>query len=181
MKFCSNCGSSQITHTIPDGDNRLRYVCTACGTVHYQNPKIVVGCLVIHENKLMLCRRQIEPRAGKWNLPAGFMENNETVMDGAMREVREEANAEVEILQLHTVYSVLHAHQVYMLFLAKLKGDTFSAGDETSEVRFFALDEIPFDELAFNSNVFSIRRYLDNPSFTGIHWGKPEESGQLHR
>ena len=106
MKFCSECGSAQIQTRVPEGDGRPRLVCGDCGTIHYQNPRLIVGCLVIHDGKMLLLKRTIEPRANKWNLPAGFMENGETVMAGAAREVWEEANAEVEIIKLHTVYTV---------------------------------------------------------------------------
>lgn len=112
MKYCSSCGHHPLAHAVPEGDNRLRYVCDNCRIIHYQNPKIVVGCLVFHEGKILLGQRGINPCKGMWNLPAGFMENSETVKEGAKREVREEVKAEVEIIRLHTIYNVLHVNQV---------------------------------------------------------------------
>lgn len=171
MNFCSNCGHSPLEQSQPVGDNRARIICPSCAVVHYQNPKIVCGCLVIYEDKILLGKRGIEPRKGKWNVPAGFMENHETLKDGAVREVWEEVRAKVEIQQLHTVYNILHRNQVYCLFLAKLTSPVFEAAEETAEVRLFGLDEIPWDDLAFNSNVFSLEKYIENPDFKGVHYG----------
>ncbi|CAA6798975.1 MAG: FAD pyrophosphatase (EC [uncultured Aureispira sp.] len=171
MNFCSNCGHSPLEERAPAGDNRARIICPNCGIVHYQNPKIVCGCLVIYEGKVLLGKRGIEPRKGKWNVPAGFMENHETVKEGAAREVWEEVRAKVEIQQLHTVYNILHVNQVYCLFLATLTTPVFEAAEETAEVRLFGLDEIPWDDLAFHSNVFSLEKYIENPDFKGVHYG----------
>jgi ADP-ribose pyrophosphatase YjhB (NUDIX family) len=171
MKYCSHCGSANLTLRTPSDDNRPRIICSDCQTVHYQNPKIVVGCLAFWEGKILLCRRAIEPRRGLWNLPAGFMENTEATDVGAAREVLEESGAVVDILRLHSVYSVLHANQVYMIFLANLQKPIFTEAPETLESRLFAIDEIPWDELAFNSNHFALRRYTANPDFTGVHLG----------
>src|SRR5215813_1414714 len=113
IRFCASC-SSTVVHRIPEGDSLLRAVCDACGTIHYQNPKMVVGCLATYEDRILLCRRAIEPRHGLWTLPAGFMENNESVSEGAAREAMEEANARVEILDLYTVFSIPGISQVYM-------------------------------------------------------------------
>jgi len=171
MNYCSNCGHHPVTLRQPEGDNRARYICDNCSTVHYQNPKIVAGCLVFHEGKVMLCRRGIEPRKGKWNFPAGFMENGETVREGAMREVMEEANATIKIGRLHTMYNILHVNQVYLIFLAELENADFSAGIESLDVKLFDLDEIPWNELAFHSNVFTLKKYLENPDSTVVHHG----------
>ena len=170
-KFCDQCGSDQLQSLTPEGDNRERIVCPQCQTTHYRNPKLVVGCLALYEGKILLCRRAIEPRKGFWNLPAGFMENDETVEAGAAREVLEESGAVVDIQRLHSVYSVLHANQIYMLFLAHLRSPQVHSTSETLEARLFAPEEIPFDELAFLSNHFTLRRYLDNPNFAGTHIG----------
>ncbi len=172
MNFCSNCGSDQLHFKIPKGDNRPRFICNNCKQIHYQNPKIVVGCLPFYEDQLLLCKRDIEPRKGFWNLPAGFMENGETVEEGAMREVWEEAKAKVELLHLHTIFNIIHVNQVYLLFLAKLETPDFGAGDETSAAQLFKLDEIPFDQLAFNSNKFAIQRYIDNPKNIKVQIGR---------
>ena len=174
MNFCSQCGHGPLLYQIPVGDTRNRFICSNCKTIHYQNPKIVCGCLVFHEEKVLLGKRDIEPRRGKWNLPAGFMENGETVMQGAAREVWEEMRAKVTIDRLHTVYNISHVNQVYFLFLARLDEPNFAAADETTEVRLFDLDEIPWKELAFYSNHFALKRYLADPNFQGVHHGNNE-------
>lgn len=171
MNFCNNCGHSPLEHKQPEGDNRARYICSSCGMVHYQNPKIVCGCLAFYEGKILLGKRGIEPRKGKWNFPAGFMENGETVKEGAAREVWEEVQAKVNIRHLHTVYNILHVNQVYLLFVAELTEPIFGAGDETSDVRLFAMDEIPWDDLAFHSNVFALEQYIKDPTSTSVHHG----------
>ena len=171
MKYCSNCGHSPLEKRQLDGDHHVRIICPNCGTVHYQNPKIVTGCLVLHGDQVLLCKRDIEPRKGKWNLTAGFMENNETLKEGAIREVWEEAYAKVKIRKLHCVYNIMHVNQVYMLFLADLVDENFSAGEETSDVQLVDLDKIPWDDLAFESNVFALQKYLEDPTFEGVHHG----------
>lgn len=148
MKFCSNCGAT-VVHKIPEGDNLPRYVCEACNTIHYQNPRMVVGCVPVWEDKVLLCKRGIEPRYGLWTVPAGFMENGETLDAGALRETLEEACARVNIDKLYAVYNIPHVNQVYLLFLARLKDLDFKAGSETQEVRLFREDEIPWDQIAF--------------------------------
>lgn len=171
MNFCSNCGHTPLEYKQLEGDHKQRYICGNCRTVHYQNPKIICGCLVFYEGKVLLGKRGIEPRKGKWNLLAGFMENNETLKEGAAREVWEEAKARVKINRLHSIYNIMHVNQVYFLFLAELTEPIFAASDETSDVRLFALDEIPWDDLAFYSNVFALKKYLENPTFQGVHHG----------
>ena len=148
MKFCSTCGAT-VTRKIPEGDALPRYVCDACATIHYQNPRMIVGCLPVWEDQILLCKRAIEPRHGLWTLPAGFMENGETLAAGAARETLEEANARVEIGTLYAVYNVPHVNQVYLLFLAKLLDLNFSSGAESLETRLFREDEIPWDQIAF--------------------------------
>ena len=119
MKFCSQCGES-ITQRVPEGDNRLRYVCDHCETIHYQNPNIVAGCIPVYGDRILLCKRAIEPRYGMWTLPAGFMENEETVEQAALRESAEEANANVRLEQLYSLFSLPHVNQVYMMYRATL-------------------------------------------------------------
>lgn len=148
MKFCSNCGA-KVAFKIPAGDSLPRYVCDACNTIHYQNPRMIVGCVPVWEDRVLLCKRAIEPRYGLWTLPAGFMENGETLDVGAARETLEEACARVEIGMLYAVYSIPHVNQVYLLFLAKLADLDFKAGSETLETRLFREDEIPWDQIAF--------------------------------
>jgi ADP-ribose pyrophosphatase YjhB (NUDIX family) len=152
MKFCSEC-AHPVTVAIPEGDNRPRYVCTQCGTIHYQNPKMVIGSIPVWEQdgefKVLLCKRAIEPRYGYWTLPAGFMENEETTGQAAVRETEEEAGANVELGNLFTLLNVAHVHQVHLFYLARLLDLDFAAGIESLDVRLFAEDEIPWDDLAF--------------------------------
>lgn len=148
MKFCSNCGSA-VALKIPAGDTLPRHVCDACGTIHYQNPKMIVGCIAEWENRILLCRRAIEPRHGLWTVPAGFMENGETTAQGAARETLEEANARVEVGPLYALYNIPHINQVYLLFRARLLDLDFSAGAETLETRLYDEADIPWDALAF--------------------------------
>ena len=147
MNFCSQCGQN-VRFAIPEGDDRPRYLCDACGTIHYQNPRIVAGTLPVSGSKVLLCRRAIAPRKGYWTLPAGFMENAETTVEAAARETREEAHAEVEIHDLYTLINLPHIDQVFMIFRADLAGG-FSAGPESLEVALFEEHEVPWDELAF--------------------------------
>lgn len=148
MKFCSNCGAP-VSLKIPPGDSLLRHVCDACNAIHYQNPRIIVGCIPEWDDSILLCRRAIEPRHGLWTVPAGFMENGETTGQGAMRETLEEANARVELGALYALYNIPHINQVYMLFRARLLDLDFSAGAETLEARLFTESEVPWNEIAF--------------------------------
>ena len=161
MKFCSACGNPVSLRT-PDGDHLARYVCESCGVVHYQNPKLIVGCVPEHAGRILLCRRAIEPRLGFWTIPAGFMENGETTQDGARRESLEEAQAEVEIGSLLAVVHVLHADQVHVMFRASLPVARFGPSPESLEVGLFGEDEIPWDDIAFRSVDFALRRYFDD-------------------
>jgi len=148
MKYCSECGA-EVTLEIPQGDNRPRHICSNCETIHYSNPKIVAGCIPVWEDKILLCKRAIEPRLGLWTLPAGFMENNESTVEAALRETMEEAGAMVEVRDLYTMISLVHINQVYMMFLADMKDTKFAAGTESLEVDLFAEHEIPWDQIAF--------------------------------
>jgi len=148
MKYCNQCGDPVLVR-VPDGDNRPRFVCDSCQTVHYQNPRIVAGCVPVWDDRVLLCRRAIEPRRGYWTLPAGFMENGETMQQAAERETLEEACARVRDLQLYTLFDLPHINQVYMFFRAQLVDLDFSAGDESLEVRLFDQQDIPWSELAF--------------------------------
>ena len=134
---------------------------------------MIVGCLPYIEDKVLLCKRSIEPRCGLWTLPAGFMENQESPQEGALRETEEEANASVNILRLHTLYSIIHVNQVYLIFLAKLRSLDFSPGHETLETRLFQLTEIPWEELAFSAVRFSLKNYVRcfETKFEGVHTG----------
>jgi ADP-ribose pyrophosphatase YjhB (NUDIX family) len=161
MNFCSHCGQP-VTLRVPDGDHRPRHVCTGCGTVHYQNPRIVAGCVPEHEGRILLCRRAIEPRRGYWTIPAGFMENGETTQDAARRESVEEALADVEIGSLLAVVHVLHADQVHVMFRARLARPEFGAGAESLEVTLCEEAEIPWKDLAFRSVDYALRRYVED-------------------
>ncbi|KQX96657.1 MULTISPECIES: NUDIX hydrolase [Massilia] len=152
MKFCSEC-AHPVTVAIPEGDNRPRYVCTHCGTIHYQNPKMVIGSIPVWEQdgelKVLLCKRAIEPRYGYWTLPAGFMENGETTSAAAARETEEEAGANIELGNLFTLLNVVHVHQVHMFYLARLVDLDFAPGIESLDVQLFSEAEIPWSDLAF--------------------------------
>jgi ADP-ribose pyrophosphatase YjhB (NUDIX family) len=148
VKYCSQCGW-EIELRVPAGDDRPRHVCGACGTVHYQNPKLVVGCIPEWEDKILLCRRAIEPRYGLWTLPAGFMENGETSQQGAARETLEEARARVEVKELYSLFNLPHINQVYLLFRSRLLDLDFAPGEESLDVRLFSESEIPWSEMAF--------------------------------
>lgn len=148
MKFCSQCGST-VEVNIPEGDNRPRHICAACGTIHYQNPKIVVGCIPVWQKKVLLCRRAIEPRYGFWTVPAGFMENGETSQQGAARETLEEACARVDVEGLYTLFNLPHINQIYLLFRSRLLDLDYGAGAESLDVGLFEEHEIPWDEIAF--------------------------------
>ncbi len=148
MKFCSQCGAP-VALRIPEGDTLPRYVCGGCHTIHYQNPRMVVGCIVEWEDRILLCRRAIKPRYGLWTVPAGYMENGETTHQGALRETLEEANARVEIGALYALYNIPHINQVYLLFRARLLDLGFHAGAETLEAKLCAESEIPWDQIAF--------------------------------
>lgn len=186
MNFCSQCGSS-VTLRVPSGDHRPRYVCDTCGHVHYQNPKIVAGCIPEWRDRILLCRRAIEPRYGLWTLPAGFMENSESAVAAAARETLEEANAVVEHLTLYGLYSLLHVSQVYLMFRGQLKDGAASAGEESLEVELFAEDEIPWEQLAFTVVQETLRQYFADRR-TGVftlHVGdiirESDQRFQIHR
>lgn len=148
MKFCSQCGAGVIL-AIPEGDNRERFVCETCSTIHYQNPRIITGTLPVYEGQVLLCKRAIEPRHGLWTLPAGFMENGETTEEGAVRETWEEASATVANLSLYTLFNLPQIHQVYFFYRANLTALDFGPGPESLEVALFDENDIPWDNLAF--------------------------------
>ena len=148
MNFCSNCGEPLILR-VPSGDDRPRFVCDGCETIHYSNPKMVVGSIPEANGKILLCRRAIEPRLGKWTLPAGYLENGETVLDCAKRESFEEALARVENLRPYALLNLPHINQVYFIFRAHLANHDYGAGSESLEVKLYRPDDIPWSELAF--------------------------------
>lgn len=150
IHYCSVCG--HVTHRqVPSGDQRLRDVCGHCHTVHYQNPRVITGALAVYQDKVLLCKRAIEPRKGYWTLPGGFWELGETIEAGAVRETLEEACAHVTIESLYTLFNVVHVGQLSAFFLARLEQPEFAPGDESLEVGLFAEEEIPWDQLAFST------------------------------
>jgi ADP-ribose pyrophosphatase YjhB (NUDIX family) len=163
MNFCSACGKP-VALLIPEGDHLPRYVCSACHTVHYQNPRLVVGCVPEYAGKILLCRRAIEPRRGFWTLPAGFMENGESMQTAAARESYEEALATVQIGSLVAIVHVLQAHQVHVMFRARLLEPHFGVGAESLEVALFDEADIPWQDMAFRSITFALKHYLEDRS-----------------
>ncbi len=145
---------------MPEGDSRPRDVCDRCATIHYENPKVVAGCLATWEDRVLLCRRAIEPRRGLWTLPAGFMENEETTSEAAARETWEEARARVEIEGLYTLFNLPHISQVYMMFRARLCNLDFGPGVESLDVALFSEDEVPWDALAFPAVRETLKLYF---------------------
>jgi len=159
IRFCTHCGESILRHP-PPGDSRDRAVCSACGTIQYENPKLVVGCIPLWEDKILLCRRAIEPRYGYWTLPAGFMENGESTADGAARETIEEAGARVHDLRPFALIDVPYVHQVHLYFTARLTDLDFTSGDESLETRLFAESEIPWDDLSFRTVIETLKHFF---------------------
>ena len=171
IKHCKNCGAAVVYRQPDDGDTKNRAVCPACNTVHYENPLNVVGTVPVWEDKVLLCKRNIEPRKGKWTLPAGFMELEETTVQGAARETVEEAGAQFEMQSLFSVLSVPRVGQVHLFYRAKLTSDQFNPGFETMEAKLFAEADIPWDDLAFRTVKVTLEKYFSDRakgSF-GIH------------
>ena len=161
VKFCSNCGAGALAFRIPDGDTLPRYVCAQCGTIHYQNPKIVVGCLPEWEGQVLLCKRAIEPRYGLWTLPAGFLENGETLAAGALRETLEEANARVAIDEsVHHDQPAAHQPGLHDVSCARCGDLDFGPGTESLEVALFREEDIPWDQLAFRTIGRTLRNFF---------------------
>ena len=159
MNFCPNCAAA-ITQRVPPGDSALRYVCDACGSIHYQNPKLVVGCVPEWENRILLCRRAIEPRYGYWTLPAGFMENGETTGQGAARETLEEAGAHVELIAAFSMISVPSVNQVHVFYRARLQDLEFQPGVESLEVALFDETKTPWKDIAFRTVALTLKHWF---------------------
>lgn len=159
MRYCTACGGTLVLQ-VPDGDTLQRHVCASCGEIHYQNPKMVVGCVATHGDQVLLCRRAIEPRRGLWTLPAGFMENGETSAAAAARETHEEACAQVEIGDLFSLVDVPHISQVHLFYLGRLTSPAHSAGTESLETALFTEREIPWEDIAFRSVSFTLRAFF---------------------
>jgi ADP-ribose pyrophosphatase YjhB (NUDIX family) len=164
MAFCMRCGGGLELRT-PPGDDRPRGVCGDCGRIHYENPKLVAGCVVEWDERVLLCRRAIEPRHGLWTVPAGYLEMGETVADGARREALEEACARIDIVAPYALLNLTFVSQVYFMFRARLIDGRFAAGHESLEAQLFREREIPWDDLAFSSVRETLRLYFqDRPS-----------------
>ncbi len=161
IHFCSQCGAP-TSLKVPAGDELPRSVCDACEHIHYQNPKVVVGTIPEWENRILLCRRAIEPAYGRWTIPGGFMENGETVQEGALRETSEECGAHVEITSLFSVYSIPHISQVYLIFRANMRDSNFTGGAESLEVRLFHHADIPWEDLAFRVIRAILQHYVED-------------------
>ncbi|RJG06738.1 NUDIX domain-containing protein [Noviherbaspirillum cavernae] len=181
MNFCSEC-AHPVSLMVPPDDNRPRYVCGNCGVIHYQNPKMVIGSIPVWEEqgqtRVLLCKRAIEPRHGYWTLPAGFMENNETTTDAAMRETLEEAGARVELHDLFSLLNVPHVHQVHMFYRATLLDLNYEAGIESLEVRLFAEHEIPWEEIAFPTVGYTLKSFFSD--LTKVRSGEGAFSMHTH-
>ena len=163
MKFCHQCAGLLILR-IPQGDDKPRHCCSKCETIFYLNPKNVVGTLSFFEDKVLLCKRAIQPRIGKWTLPAGYMENGESSLDGAIRETQEEAGASVivENHSLYTLFNLPKINQVYMFFRTELANLDFSAGIESQEVALFSETEVPWAEIAFPVVKSTLEHYFED-------------------
>jgi ADP-ribose pyrophosphatase YjhB (NUDIX family) len=159
IAHCSACGA-KVEYRVPEGDTHARAVCPACGHIQYQNPKVVVGSVPVWEDKILLCRRAIEPRHGLWTLPAGFLENGETISAGAQRETLEEAAANVELHDLYTIINLPQIGQIYMMFRARLLDLGFGPGPESLEVALFREDDVPWEALAFRTIGRTLRNYF---------------------
>jgi ADP-ribose pyrophosphatase YjhB (NUDIX family) len=172
MNFCSHCGA-KVAFKIPAGDTLPRFVCDTCQSIHYQNPRMVAGCIPEWEDRILLCRRAIEPQYGLWTLPAGFMENGETIEQAAIRETREEAEADVELTSLYAMFSIPHISQVYIIFRACLLTSNFKPGHESLEVQLFRPEDIPWEALAFRVMHETLRHYIEDRQNNGfrLHTG----------
>ncbi|MFL2722998.1 MAG: NUDIX domain-containing protein [Gammaproteobacteria bacterium] len=162
MKYCSNCGSSNMEFKIPEHDSLKRYCCADCHTIFYTNPNMVVGALCIRHDKILMAKRNINPRKGLWTLPAGFMENAETLEEGALRETFEETCSKAEAIMPYTMFSLPHINQIHMFYLANLLDDDFGPTIESSEVELFAPDDILWDELAFPTVEKTLKYYIED-------------------
>jgi ADP-ribose pyrophosphatase YjhB (NUDIX family) len=165
IQHCRACGANVVYRLPDDGDTKPRAVCTACATVHYENPLNVVGTVPVWGSdgaQVLLCLRNIEPRRGKWTLPAGFMELGETTAEGAQRETLEEAGAQIELGPLFTLMNVPRVGQVHLYYRARLISDVFEPGIETIEARLFTEAEIPWEEIAFRTVRETLEHYFDD-------------------
>jgi ADP-ribose pyrophosphatase YjhB (NUDIX family) len=160
LNYCPNC-SAKVSLKIPEGDNRERYVCDSCNTIHYSNPNVVVGTLPAFEDKILLCKRAIEPRVGLWTVPAGFLENGESLLQGAWRETKEETQAEVDMKEILTIFNIPQINQIYIIYRADIEDNSFGPTSESLDVQLFSYDEVPWEELAFPFVPKTINHYYE--------------------
>ncbi|BFM49506.1 NUDIX hydrolase [Marinomonas sp. THO17] len=161
MRYCPKCGH-QVDMMIPAGDNRPRAVCPSCHHIDYDNPRLITGTIPLYQGKILLCRRSIEPRLGYWTLPAGFMENQETTSEGALRETLEESGSIAHCKQAFSMISIPKINQIHLFYIAELERDDFHPTEESSEVALFALDEIPWDDMAFSSVTKTLEFFIED-------------------
>ena len=161
INYCCTCGAP-VVFRLPPGDSLPRHICDSCGAIHYRNPRLVVGTLPVWQDRVLLCRRAIEPCHGLWTLPAGFMENGETMPEAALRETREEANASVELDGMFTLISVPHISQVHVIYRARLTAPEFSAGQETLEIALLDEKAIPWPQIAFRTVALTLHHYFSD-------------------
>ncbi|SLM32226.1 conserved hypothetical protein [Desulfamplus magnetovallimortis] len=176
INFCSNCGGP-MEQRIPEADDHIRSVCKHCGFIHYLNPKTVVGTIPEYKDKILLCRRNIEPQKGKWTLPAGYLENGESVQDGAARETLEETLANVKIIEPYRMFNIVHVNQIYVMFRATLPSPEFGPTKESMDVRLFHEKDIPWENIAFKVIKETLRNYYCDKK-KGIY---PFKVGDIHR
>jgi ADP-ribose pyrophosphatase YjhB (NUDIX family) len=162
LRYCSKCGSDQIDFKVPDDDNIKRYICSACDSIFYTNPNLIVGTLCVKEDQILLCKRNIEPRFGLWTLPAGFMENSETLQEGALRETKEETQASPKIISPYSAFSLTHISQVHFFYLAELGDEIFGPTLESSEVELFDEKDIPWNQIAFPTVTKTLKYYFED-------------------
>lgn len=168
IKFCTACGSP-VENKIPVDDDHVRSVCTSCGNIHYINPKMVVGCIPELNGQILLCKRNIEPQKGKWTLPAGFLEDRESVQEGALRETFEETRAKVEIIEPYRLFNIAFVSQIYFMFRAKLTSADFGPTSESTQVCLFDEKDIPWDEIAFRVIKQTLEHYFEDRRKTGSY------------
>ena len=161
MKHCSRC-SALVSFIVPQGDNRHRYVCSSCEFIFYENPRLIAGCLPTFADKVLLCKRAIEPRKGYWTLPAGFMENGETTQEAALRETYEEAYASPQLNELFSVCNLANYNQVHLFYLAKMTSAQYGSGPESLEVELFEEANIPWDDMAFGTVTQTLQRFFED-------------------
>ena len=161
IRYCNRCGAD-VSFIVPAGDSLPRYVCNSCGHIHYENPRLVVGCVATWEERILICRRAIEPQLGFWTLPAGFMENGETTAEAATRETMEEAGARIIVDAPFAMVSIAHINQVHLFYRGRLASPDYAAGEESLEVALVAANEIPWNKLAFRSVRHCLERFLED-------------------